>query len=91
MRPSALTHSVSDRAPQKSMAGLGARGEHNGQILPANVLALSFKRQEVKDQISILRHRHRKRKRLLRLLRDLTTQQLRAEVRFERQQRKLAS
>lgn len=78
---------ASERAP-RTMAGHGARGQHvEPTHIPAPVLAIKRKRDEVRGQIAVLRHRHRKRKRLLKLLCQLTTQQLRAENRYERKRK----
>lgn len=77
---------ASVRAPQL-MAGFGARGEHvEPDRAPGSVLAIISQRRDLKDRIAILSHRHRRRKSLQRLLEKLTTRQLRAEIKYERQQ-----
>ena len=48
------------------------------------ILFCQRKRRELKDDIAGLKKRHRKRKSLQRILTQLTTRQLRSEIRMER-------
>ena len=78
----------SDRAP-KSMAGPSARGRHDGQVLPARVAALASRCDRLVRLIADCQRHHERRAALTRELTRTRTKQIRAEIRFERQQRKV--
>ncbi len=92
---SALAHSASDRAPQAPlvMADQGARGGHDEPLLqmPARVSALSARCDRLIRMIADCQRHHERRARLTRELIRARTQQLRAELRWEKQQRKKLS
>ena len=62
----------------------------NKQTMSGDVLALNRRCADLIGAISIMRHRHRKRKPMQKLLVKVRTQQLRAELRHERQVGKVA-
>lgn len=91
MATAALAQSLPDRAPPKSMAGLGARGEDAGLVapqLPARLLALSSRCDRLVRLIADNQRHHERRALLTRELIRTRTKQLRAELRWEKQQRK---
>lgn len=58
--------------------------------MSGDVLALSRRCADLIGAISIMRHRHRKRKPMQRLLVKVRTQQLKAELKLERQLKRVA-
>ena len=88
MATAALAQALPDRAP-KSMAGPSARGGHDGQVLPARVAALASRCDRLIRLIADCQHHHERRALLTRELIRTRTKQLRAELRWEKQQRKV--